>query len=120
MDDEIGNEENSYREKVMSAVGSRVPNRVIPISFPPKTFKRFNAWALDNASNCYWLAIDKLIDSYESKLDYKTDVRLLSDRDDFLLMEVERLSAELDALKNDGSKPREKRTFGTKVNEDVK
>ena len=62
MTDEMN--DKTFREKVLESV-SDTPVRVVPISFPKKTYKRFAKWSEENAGNCYWLAFEKLLDKEE-------------------------------------------------------
>lgn len=111
-----GSEDMTFRDKVLSKVRDDSPNRTLPITFPRKVFKRFNRWAFENASDCYWLAIEKLLDNYERRLNLFHELKLLADRDDVLASELQRLNAEFAELRElvISSVDEERRTFGKK------
>ena len=111
-------EEKRFSEKVKEAISPvKEPNVVIPISFPSVSYKRFRKWAAVNASNCFWLAIDKLLDADEQKLDLGHEFRMLADRDEVLLNEIVRLEEKFEALKSVPA-PIKKRGFGRKEEKD--
>ena len=106
-----GNEEQSFGEKVMDAVSQQSATKEVVIRFPRRTFKKFDKWAFDNGADCYWLAIEKLMDSYDNQQFIEAQVRMLSERDDFLLGEISLLHEEINKLKGTPAAPK-KRTFG--------
>jgi hypothetical protein len=108
--------QSSFRDRVMDAVGNKntVPNKTVPISFPKKTFSRFSAWALDNANDCYWLAIEKLLDTYENKEFLQNQLEVLGARDEVFMGEIARLEAEIMKLKTPEVPTEKPKHFGKK------
>lgn len=110
------NEEKRFSDKVKEAVFKKEnPNNVvISISFPRDVFNRFSKWALENADDCYWLAIDRLLVNFEEKINFNNEIGLLIDKDDLLAVELGRLGEEVEKLKNVPVAPKEFKTFGKK------
>ena len=78
-----------YSDRVKEAITET--NKELIISMPRPLFKRFKRWAYANANDCWWLAIDKLLSQAETQQDFDTQVRMLSDRDDFIMKELARV-----------------------------
>lgn len=112
-------EEKTYGERIKEEISAE-KTVTIPISFPRNSYKRFKHWAHDNASGCFWLAIDKLVEADKQKLDISHEFRMLADRDEALLSEINRLQQEMNNLKNSDSDSSGKRTFGRKEEEKEK
>jgi hypothetical protein len=110
------NDEKRFSDKVKEAVFKKEnPNNVvIGITFPRDVFNRFNQWAVENADNCYWLAIDRLLVNYGEKINFNNEIGLLIDKDDILAVELGRLGEEINGLKNIQATPKEIKTFGKK------
>lgn len=105
-------EETTFRERVQEAYKPKEDIKEIPIKFPRQVLRDFNRWSYDNANDCYWLAIEKLMIFYETEqtkqklLDiYKEHgvfdgkVQDLYARDDVLITQIEILRQEIDSLK---------------------
>ena len=101
--------EMKYSDRVKEAITET--NKEIVISIPRPLFKRFKRWAYANANDCWWLAIDKLLTEAETKQDFNTQVRMLMDRDDMIIREVEFIKQAMVALSEVEETPK-KRTFG--------
>lgn len=116
-----GPNEMTYGQRVRDAVMIKDTGTVkIEIKFPRPLFSRFAKWSLDNADDCFWLAIDKLLNDYEQKINIDNELRLLMDRDDLIATELRRVTERLDQLE---SKPETKpilKTFGRRAAEQVK
>lgn len=99
--------EKTFSERVKEQITQVTPNKEVLVKFPRSTFKRFDSWSFENASGCYWLAIEKLMDNYDNKILWDTEMKILSDRDDIIMSEIGRLQAEMDVLKNElNNKPK--------------
>lgn len=119
MDEEKTLSEPTFGDRVKTAISKKSNTKSIPINFPRKTYKRFASWSEENANNCYWLAIDRLLDIYEQRFDYAAELDILAKRDESLAEEIVRLNNRLDELMNSLSAPiKEKKHFGKK--EDLK
>jgi len=104
----------NFGKKVMDAVSTKNGSqREIIITFPTPVFRRFSEWAFNNSANCYWLAIEELLNNYENKIDVGTQVRMLVDRDDMIAMRIKEIENKLDALLTVKESP-ERRGFGKK------
>ena len=104
-------EEKRFSEKVMESIKAKDNNRVIPVTFPKPVYNRFKAFAFEEATNCYWLAIEKLMDKYE----VSSEINSLIDQHMLLVNQVAVLEKELQELKNGKSSKDEFKTFGKKV-----
>lgn len=103
--------EETFRERVREKVTS-IPNKEIMITFPRPVFKRFSHWAFVNANDCFWLAIDKLLNHYEQHQLGDT-VQMLMDRDEVLMRE-------LVVLKAASQEKTERKHFGKKGEKSAK
>lgn len=111
--DENTTVEKSFGSKINDAI-RKDNEREIIIKFPTPTYRRFRLWAKDNASDCYWLAIDKLLNAYEQESYVDNEFRALMDRDDMIAHELKRVSDELEGMKQVAVAPKVRRTFGMK------
>lgn len=105
--------EKGYGERIKETITQKTPTKTIPISFPRKSFRDFSRWAYEHANDCYWLAIEKLMDAYETKVHLQHELRLLADRDDILLTYINELNEKLDAATAQPTKT-ERKHFGKK------
>lgn len=97
-------EKKSYKEKIQEDVFIRS----VKIKFPLKLFKRFDAFARLESNHCYWLAIEKLMDKYESNEEIKKKI-------DLLFLKVEEIENRLFELEEQPEKEtKEVKTFGKK------
>ncbi len=84
----------------------------IPIKFPRQVLRDFNKWSYDNANDCYWLAIEKLmlfyetektkeklLDIYKDQAAFDSKIQELYERDGVLLTQIEVMRQELLDLK---------------------
>ena len=53
--------------KFSDKVKEGIQVKSVKIKFPSKLFDRFDSFAKIEADDCYWLAIDKLLNAYENK-----------------------------------------------------
>ncbi len=85
--------------------------RIIEIKFPAKVYERFRNLSIQEANGCYWLLVERMMDSFENKEDDKSSLVLykqLSKRVTDVELQVNELS----------SKPKEeikeRKSFGMK------
>lgn len=103
----------SYREKVLESV-TEPSVKVVPISFPTKTYKRFTKWAEVNAGNCFWLAFEKLLDKEEFIT--KEEFALYVQEQEQLMVA---LLEKINELTEKNNAPKELKTFGSRSEKKV-
>ncbi len=99
-----------FKEKVLDSISSDNHQREVLITFPNKVYKRFRNWSRVNASDCYWLAIEKLMDTHDNM--GKVHLDEINDKVDFLTQVVANLEQEIIVLKEEKNKPKERKSFG--------
>lgn len=109
--------QQGIKERVMDKIHAQ---RVIKITFPINVYEKLDSFAKENTNDCYWLAVKQLLDFYEESKEADSRILMLMQRDDDLLVEINRLAKDVEELKGEKNKPREVKHFGTKLEKDVK
>ncbi len=107
MGNENGNDGNNaksrFGKKVRKNISSK--NVEIPIVFPRKVYSKLKSFAEENATDCFWLAFEKLLDFYNEQK--AADVKYA-----MLYNELQELKFEFENLKQEQSEEKPQKRFG--------
>lgn len=111
--------EKTYADEIKEKI-TKQDTITVSVSFPKDVYRNFKRWAKEYASDCYWLAIERLLTYHNTtEFDTRLNLKILSDRDEALLERVYILEQTMDSLlQEDGSDSKnEIKTFGSDRNE---
>jgi len=88
-------EEKTYGEKIRENISK---TRMVTISFPINVLERFQGFAKENANDCYWLAIQYLLDKSDIGVQLDAKTILLMTSDEHLQEQLNRQQEQINAV----------------------
>lgn len=108
--------ERTYGDEVIEKI-TKQDTITVSVSFPKDVYRNFKRWAKEYASDCYWLAIERLLTYHNTtEFDTRLNLKLLADRDELLFQEIDELKHILASL-DDEEETTTKKTFGRDRND---
>ena len=91
-------DEKSFKEKVEEMTNMQ---KKVPITFPVRVLRKLDDFSREHCSNCYWLAVEKLLEFWEQERGKDTKIDMLVDRDNTNFKLLDDKISKLDKRMND-------------------
>lgn len=112
---EVEKDNGSYGDKVKEKINYQ---KKVSITFPEKVFGKLDKFAKGKANDCYWLAIDILLNKYEEVETKDLNTIMLMNRDEQLKQAIVELDARIRNI--EGPKEENKKGHFGKPNGKIK